>query len=63
MFTPEYQGKSPLEDSEGQKNSENVLDDQAPKTGKDGNKINVTHAMLMDLISFYFIFYHVYIEA
>ncbi|XP_039093316.1 adenylate kinase 9 [Hyaena hyaena] len=32
VFTHEYQGKSPLEDSEGQKNSENVLDDQAPKT-------------------------------
>lgn len=63
MFTREYQRESSLEDSEDKKNSENILGDQASKTGKDGNKMNVTHAMLMDLISIYFIFYHVCIEA
>lgn len=40
MFTHESQRESLLEDNEDKKSSENVLQDQASKTGKDGNKMN-----------------------
>uniref|UniRef100_A0A8C0L023 AAA+ ATPase domain-containing protein n=1 Tax=Canis lupus dingo TaxID=286419 RepID=A0A8C0L023_CANLU len=40
VFTHESQRESLLEDNEDKKSSENVLQDQASKTGKDGNKMN-----------------------
>lgn len=55
MFTHESRRDGFLEDNEDKKSSENVLNDQASKTGKDGNKMNGScHAY-----GFYFHLFHI----